>query len=98
MFSPACVWCGARLIQRIQALKGIRPKSEIVARCQKVLEDWKALGHSESRLRELAASGNVPLRPEPGREGDGESGRQDQTKRRRAKPSGPMPGARSTGE
>lgn len=60
-FNPACLHCGARLIQRLGALP--RPRDEITARRRKVLEDWMAYGHSESDLRRLA-KGPVPLAPE----------------------------------
>ena len=61
MFDPACLYCGARLIQRLGTLLG--PKDEIVARRRQVLADWMAMGHSEIDLRRLA-KGPVPLAPE----------------------------------
>ncbi len=61
MFNPACLHCGARLIQRLGKLP--RPKDEITARRRQVLSDWMAQGHSESDLRRLA-KGPVPLAPE----------------------------------
>jgi hypothetical protein len=57
---PTCLWCGARLIARIQALQ--RPRSEITARCRKVLADWMAMGHDETELRRLAKT-PTPLQP-----------------------------------
>ena len=57
---PTCLWCGARLIARIQALQ--RPRSEVTARCRKVLTDWMAMGHDEAELRRLAKS-PTPLQP-----------------------------------
>lgn len=51
-YSPACLWCGARLIQRLGTLQ--RPRDEITARRQKVLADWVAYGHADSSLRSLA--------------------------------------------
>lgn len=49
---PTCVYCGARAIQRIQALP--IPADDKRDRCRKVLADWLAHGHSESELRALA--------------------------------------------
>lgn len=62
LFDPLCIWCGARLIQWIQRLRD-RPREERVARCRVVLTDWVSYGHSERELRELAASGSMPLAP-----------------------------------
>lgn len=61
LFSPACLHCGARLIQRLGTLP--RPRDEITARRRAVLSDWMAYGHSEQELRKLA-KGPVPLAPE----------------------------------
>lgn len=60
MFNPACVHCGARLIQRLGKLA--RPREEIAARRRQVLADWMAQGHPEADLRRLA-KGQVPLAP-----------------------------------
>lgn len=60
LFCPTCIWCGARLIQRIQRLP--RPASEIRDRCRQVLADWMAYGHAEQELRKLA-KGPAPLAP-----------------------------------
>lgn len=73
MFNPACLHCGARLIQRLGKMQ--RPKDEITARRRKVLADWMAMGHSEADLRALA-KGPVPLQPV------GEPEPQTRTKRR----------------
>lgn len=53
-FDPRCLWCGARLIQRIGKLN-VMP-SEIRQRRQAVLKDWVAQGHAESEIRALAAA------------------------------------------
>jgi hypothetical protein len=66
MFNPACVYCGARLIQRLGKLN--RPREEITARRRQVLADWVAYGHAEDRLR-LLAKGSVPLEPEQPKKG-----------------------------
>lgn len=60
-FCPSCLWCGARLIQRIQALVH-RPAQERTQRCKAVLTDWVAMGHAEHALRSLA-KGPTPLQP-----------------------------------
>ena len=52
-FDPACLFCGARLIQRIGTVKAT--KAEISQRRTVVLKDWIAQDHSEKELRELAA-------------------------------------------
>ena len=65
-FDPACLHCGARLIQRLGKLP--RPRDEITARRRKVLADWVAYGHAEADLRELA-KGALALAPEPEKRG-----------------------------
>jgi hypothetical protein len=55
-----CLWCGARLIQRIGRLQ-VMP-SEIKQRRQAVLKDWMAWGHSEQELRDLVKG---PMAVEP---------------------------------
>lgn len=60
-YSPACLWCGARLIQVLGKLA--RPREEIAQRRRAVLADWIQYGHLESDLRQLA-KGPVPLEPE----------------------------------
>jgi hypothetical protein len=67
MFTPACVYCGARLIQRIGLLP--IPPSEITARRRVVLRDWMAHGHSEQNLRQFA-KGSTALGPAPSTERD----------------------------
>jgi uncharacterized protein (UPF0335 family) len=59
-FCPSCIWCGARLIQRIKALQ--RPREELTQRMKTVLADWTAYGHDETELRRLVA-GPTPLQP-----------------------------------
>lgn len=61
LFNPTCLWCGARLIQRIQGMP-ITPSSKS-ARCKQVLTDWMAYGHSEQLLRQLAKQSTPPLEP-----------------------------------
>lgn len=60
MFNPACLHCGARLIQ----LLGRMPigNADCTARRRQVLVDWMARGHSEADLRRLA-KGPLALSP-----------------------------------
>lgn len=48
-----CMYCGARLIQRLQRVFVLAPLQRR-DRCRQVLSDWMALGHSEAQLRALA--------------------------------------------
>lgn len=64
MFNPACLHCGARIIQSLGAL-AIGP-SERRTRRQAVLAEWVAHGHSETQIRELA-KGPSALAPSPGK-------------------------------
>ncbi len=57
---PTCVYCGARLIQKIQKLPISAEDKR--TRCRQVLADWLAFGHNELQLRALA-KGPVPLQP-----------------------------------
>lgn len=74
-FDPACLWCGARLIQQIKQLTH-RPAAERSSRCKTVLTDWMSYGHAERELRDLAASGSMPFAPH------GQPAQQTPTKRR----------------
>lgn len=58
---PTCVWCGARLIQRIG--KSVGPRDQLSARRKQVLADWLAMGHSEKQIRSLVSGGSLPLQP-----------------------------------
>ena len=62
MFSPACVYCGARLIQRLG--NTVIDSVECRDRRRAVLADWMAHGHIETELRALA-SGSTAIGPEP---------------------------------
>lgn len=59
-FDPRCLYCGARLIQRIGKLP--IPQDKATARRKQVLADWCALGHAESEIRALAKG---PMAHEP---------------------------------
>jgi hypothetical protein len=61
LFNPACLHCGARLIQRLGKLP--RPKEEIASRRRQVLTDWMAYGHAEGQLRALAKLTTPALAP-----------------------------------
>lgn len=56
----ACIYCGARLIQRIRRYS--IPVSELTERRRAVLADWVAHGHDEAQLRALVKG---PLAVEP---------------------------------
>ena len=51
----ACIYCGARTIQRIQRKFRLAPDAKRI-RCRAVLSDWMRYGHDEQELRELAKS------------------------------------------
>ena len=53
MFDPRCIFCGARLIQKLGKLR-VMP-AEITQRRRAVLADWIAAGHREAEIRELVA-------------------------------------------
>ena len=53
LFNPACLHCGARLIQHQQRCS-TQPKETIAKRCRWTLAEWMARGHAEQALRELA--------------------------------------------
>lgn len=57
MFNPACIFCGARLIQRLGRLN--IAESDCIRRRRAVLADWMAMGHSEQQLRTMAKAGPV---------------------------------------
>ncbi len=70
--TPACVYCGARLVQRIQRLP--ISANEKATRCRAVLADWLAHRHDEIQLRHLAKLPNLayepsesPINPKPKR-------------------------------
>jgi len=62
MFDPACIFCGARLIWRIQRKQITR--DERVSRCRAVLQDWMKYGHSEAEIRRLFRMDAMPVAPE----------------------------------
>lgn len=61
---PQCLWCCARLIQKIGKLR--TPTSdEISARRRAVLADACAWGHSETTIRQLAKLKELAVEPLP---------------------------------
>lgn len=60
MFTPRCIFCGARLIQMI----GTFPiaASDASARRKVVLSDWVNYGHNEVEIRRLV-KGSTALGP-----------------------------------
>lgn len=65
-FDPACLWCGARLIQCLGKLRQL--PIHITQRRREALKVWMEQGHKESELRELAA-GPPAFQPVTGRRG-----------------------------
>ena len=64
LFSPGCIYCGARYIQWIQRKSG-RPADARKRECRRVLERWKAHYHDEAELRALAKSPTWAVEPAP---------------------------------
>lgn len=60
MFNPACLHCGARLIQSLGRLP--IPASECRQRRQAMLAHWLKHGHSEAEIRALVKG---PLAVQP---------------------------------
>lgn len=65
MRCPACVHCGARLIQKMQSVFALSPPARR-EKSRAVLADWMAHGHSEADLRRLAQSGAWAVAPAGG--------------------------------
>lgn len=68
MYSPACLYCGARLIQAIGRLS--IPVTQVQQRRRAVLSDWIAHGHAEAQLRALAACQALAIGPVQSLESD----------------------------
>ncbi len=62
MFNPACLHCGARIIQAIGTLQ--IAASEASKRRTAQLKDWVAFGHLESEIRRLV-KGPLAIAPPP---------------------------------
>ena len=62
MFNPACIWCGARVIQQLGSLP--IAQSECSHRRRAMLAVWTQWGHDEMEIRKLA-KGSMALGPEP---------------------------------
>lgn len=60
-----CVFCGARLIQRLQRVFALAPPVRR-ERSRAALADWMAHGHSEAQLRALAKATAWAVAPAPG--------------------------------
>lgn len=63
LFNPACLHCGARLIQTHQRRYGVT-RDEKVAACRKALSMWMQYGHSEAELRKLAMAADWAISKE----------------------------------
>lgn len=62
--SPQCLYCTARLIQKIGRLR-TPTSAQITARRQAVLAEAVAWGHAESDVRALAKGTVLALQPTP---------------------------------
>ncbi len=83
LHSLGCLYCGARLIQRIQKLRGLVMPDEIAERSRKTLADWMKFGHAEADLRRLAKLPELALQPvDRGRASSSEPERQSTEKPR----------------
>lgn len=60
LFNPACLYCGARLIQTLGHLQ--IPREQIVQRRRAALASWVDYGHSEAQIRALA-KGKLAIEP-----------------------------------
>ena len=63
LFDPACLFCGARLIWKIQRKNQVA-REDRLARCRAVLQDWLKYGHDEAEIRRLVKLDAMPLEPE----------------------------------
>ena len=61
-FNPACIYCGARIIQRLGTLQ--IPQSQRTSRRRTELAIWLAHGHNEAQIRALVC-GPLALEPLP---------------------------------
>lgn len=61
LFDPACLYCGARIIQHLGTL--MITTSECSQRRRENLADWVAMGHDEAQIRTLA-KGKFCIGPE----------------------------------
>lgn len=58
-----CIWCAARILQKIQRLPIAR--SEASKRCKAMLDESVAAGFSEQNIRAMAKSSDMALEPLP---------------------------------
>lgn len=63
--NPACLHCGARVIQWLQR-KSQRGQSEVRERCREMLALWMRHGHPEVDLRAMAKEKTWAVRPGKG--------------------------------
>lgn len=66
VYTPACLWCGARLFQALGSLVPFVGAAAVKRRRTAVLDDWERHGHSRAALRSMALAQDVPLAPLPG--------------------------------
>ncbi len=60
-YNPGCLYCGARILQRIPKFCGTT--AEASQRRKAALVTWMALGHAEKELRELARASTPAYEP-----------------------------------
>lgn len=63
MFNPACIYCGARMIQTLGKLR--IPASQCSARRTAALHAWMEYGHDEQQIRSMV-KGPLAIGPEKG--------------------------------
>ena len=62
-YDPACLYCGARLIQQLGKLR-TSSSQQISQRRRNELAIWVAQGHSEAEIRALAKGKELAYAPE----------------------------------
>ena len=62
-YNPACIHCGARLIQWLQR-KCTSSRADRAERCRSALSMWMAYGHSEDEIRKLAKAKQWAVAPD----------------------------------
>jgi hypothetical protein len=80
VYSPACLWCGARYFQSLRTfppvtvpdgtLERLETKEERKAWMERVLNAWEKQGHDRAHMRELAMAAEIPYEPAIGRRKD----------------------------
>lgn len=74
LFNPLCVWCGARLVQRLQGMKQRIGDRAMLARQKDVRKVWAGYGVDPVQLSDLAGGQALPIQPKPARRGKAAAG------------------------